>query len=128
MSRRGARALAAAALCAGCLAPVRVPSPPGDPAERRRAELGACQQGALPQWLDDAALSTAAQVDRGEAQAGALNDSFLTDSAAAMARPPPGGVGGSRVAAILAERRAFEEQCLALRSAGRDLVPGAARR
>ena len=132
MKRRAPRLACVALALAGCLAPMRVPSPPSDPAERRRAELDACGRGVLPPWLDDTALSTAAQVDRGEAQAGALNESFIGDSAAAMARPPPAMPGGdaapgSRVAAILADRQGFEDQCRALRSAGRELVPHATR-
>jgi hypothetical protein len=129
--RRVAVACAVLAL-AGCLTPLRVPGPPSDPGERRRAEGEACRHGALPAWLDDAALSTAAQLDRGEAQASSLNDSFLSDSAGAMARPPPtsptsGAAGGSHVAAMLAERRNFEDRCQVLRSAGRELVPRATR-
>lgn len=125
MSRRTILGCGAALLLGACLTPLRVPSPPSDPAERRRGEVDACRRGALPAWLDDAALSAAAQVDRGESQAGALNDSFLGDSAAVMARPPPASFAGagSRTAAVLDGRRAFEEQCLALRSAGRELVP-----
>lgn len=128
MSRGGRRLLAVAGAWLGvaaCLAPLRLPSPPSDAGERRRAELDACRRGALPAWLGDAALSTAAQLDRGEAQAGALNESFLADSASAMARPPPAtaSAAGSRIAAILTERRGFEEECQALRTAGRQLVP-----
>jgi hypothetical protein len=118
---------------AACLTPLRLPSPPSDPGERRRAEVDACRRGAFPAWLDDAALSTAAQIDRGEAQAGSVNDSFMTDTAAAMARPPPAAptghaTAGSRVAMMLADRREFEEHCQALRSAGRELVPRAPQR
>ncbi|HVI74046.1 MAG TPA: hypothetical protein VM683_03580 [Anaeromyxobacteraceae bacterium] len=130
--RRPALTLVCAALAA-CVAPLRVPTPPSDRGERRRAEADACRHGALPAWLDDAALSTAAQVDRGEAQASSLNDSFMTDTAGAMARPPPAlptssASAGSRAAAMLADRREFEERCQAMRSAGRELVPGAPHR
>jgi hypothetical protein len=131
--KRPAIGLACAALAlAACLAPLRVPTPPSDLSERRRAEADACRRGALPAWLDDAALSTAAQIDRGEAQAGSLNESFMTDTAGVMARPPPtmptgGATAGSRVAVMLGDRREFEERCQAMRSAGRELVPRAPR-
>jgi hypothetical protein len=127
--RGPALGLVCAALAA-CVAPLRVPTPPSNQGERRRAEVDACHHGALPAWLDDAALSTAAQVDRGEAQASSLNDSFMTDTAGAMARPPPAlptssAGAGSRVAAMLGDRREFEERCRAMRSAGIELVPRA---
>ncbi len=108
-----------------CAYPVRPPQPPADARERRALEADACRRGALPPWLDDAALSAASRVDGQEGQAGAMNEAFIGDSAAASARPPSSraGAAGSRVATILQERRVFETDCVLLRSAGKELVP-----
>jgi len=108
-----------------CAYPVRPPEAPRDPRERRAAEADACRRRALPPWLDDAALSAASRLDAQEGQAGAMNDAFLGDSAAASARTPPSraSAAGSRVATILEERRFFETDCALLRSAGKELVP-----
>jgi len=108
-----------------CAYPVRPPEPPGDARERRALEADACRRGALPPWLDDAALSAASRVDEQEGQAGAMNEAFIGDSAAASARAlsSRAGATGSRVGTILRERRVFETDCVLLRSAGKELVP-----
>jgi hypothetical protein len=119
------RKRAAALALLACAYPVRPPQPPGEPRERRAAEADACRRGVLPPWLDDAALSAASRLDGQEGQAGAMNEAFIGDSAAASARPPPSraSAAGSRVANILQERRVFETDCALLRSAGKELVP-----
>jgi hypothetical protein len=119
------RKRAAALVLLACAYPVRPPQPPGEPHERRAAEADACRRGVLPPWLDDAALSAASRLDGQEGQAGAMNEAFIGDSAAASARPPPSraSAAGSRVADILQEWRVFETDCALLRSAGKELVP-----
>jgi hypothetical protein len=119
------KCVAALALLA-CAYPVRPPEPPTDARERRAAEAEACRRSVLPPWLDDGALSAASRLDGQEAQAGAMNDAFIGDSAAASARPPPARTNqtaGSRVAIILEERRVFQTNCALLRTAGKELVP-----
>ncbi len=111
-------AVALACLLAGCAYEVRPEQPPLDVKERRQAEVRACWNGVLPPWLDEAALSGAARLDRREAQASGVNDSFR--GATFSTQPPPMPPTGSRAAALLDERRAFQQRCALLRSGGKD--------
>ena len=111
-------AVALACLLAGCAYEVRPEQPPLDVGERQRLEARTCWNGALPGWLDDSALAGAARLDRREAQASGANDSFR--GATFSPQPPTTPQPGSRVAAILDERRAFQQRCALLRSGGKD--------
>ncbi|OFX20848.1 MAG: hypothetical protein A2V77_04540 [Anaeromyxobacter sp. RBG_16_69_14] len=112
-------ALALACLLAGCVYEVRPEQPPHDVGKRRQAEVRACWNGVLPAWLDDSALAGAARLDRREAQASRVNDSFR--GATFSSQPPTMPQPGSRVASLLDERRAFQQWCALLRSGGKDL-------
>ena len=98
------------------------PRPPADPHERQRAESAACFAGGWPAWLDDGALADSARADQWGANAINPNDSFR-DSTLAAAPPPPrpraaDASGNSRYAAVLEERREFQQRCALLRASG----------
>ncbi len=107
-------------LSTACTYQIRPARPPADPGERRQAEADACWRGELPAWLDDAALTGAARIDDDEAQAGRANDSFR---GATYAPQPPSARPGPHVAALLDERRLFQQRCALLRSGGKSLGP-----
>jgi hypothetical protein len=107
---------ALACVVAACLHQARPPQPPSDARERRRAEVAACTNGKFPVWLDDTAVSASVDVERREAQASAANDSFR--GATFSSQPPPTTVSSARVAALVDERRAFQQWCAGLRSTG----------
>jgi hypothetical protein len=113
------RALALVTLLTACVLPVRPLRPPTDPKERTRAEAAACSRSTLPVWLDDAAMNAAIELDRRESQASAANDSFR--GATFSAQPPTTARPESRVAALLDERRAFQQWCSSVRSPRSDL-------
>jgi hypothetical protein len=73
----------------------------------------------MPAWLDDGAVEEAKRLDRWGAMGRNPDDSFR-DSTVAAATPPAARAadtgGGSRYAAILAERREFSQRCKLLRS------------
>jgi hypothetical protein len=83
---------------------------------RWEAEVDACFRQTMPAWLDDGALAAAARRDQLEAQASRANDSFR--GPVFTSQPPP-PAGGPRVAALLEERRLFQEWCTLLRSSGK---------
>jgi hypothetical protein len=103
-------------LLAGCAHQTRPIQAPRDPRERWEAESDACWRRTMPAWLDDAALAGAARLDQLEGQASRANDSFR--GGAFVAQPPP-PAGGPRVAALLEERRVFQEHCAILLSSGK---------
>ncbi len=108
-------AFVAALLVTACTYEVRPEQPPAEPLERRRAEVAACSSGTLPRWLDDSALSAAVRTDRREAQASTANESF--HGAAYSSQPPASNaLATSRAAALLDERRAFEQWCAGTRA------------
>ena len=90
--------------------------PPKDARERRQAEMDACYRRALPAWLDDGALASAARLDQLEGDASRANDSFR---GGAFTSQPPASRRGPRVGAILEERRLFLERCAMLRASGK---------
>jgi hypothetical protein len=97
---------------AACAGPSRRPAePPADPQRRRQLEVEACWARTLPAWLDDTALSRAATLDRQEAEASRANEAF--HGATYSSQPLP-AVSGRRVAALMDERRAFQQRCAAL--------------
>jgi hypothetical protein len=114
-------AVALACLLTGCVYEVRPEQPPQDVSRRQQAEVRACWNGVLPAWLDDSALGGSARLDRREAQASGVNDSFR--GATFSPQPPTTPRPGSRVATLLGERRAFQQRCALLRSGGKDLGP-----
>lgn len=113
--RAAAGPLTAVGLLAACAHEPR-PEPPRDPRKRWEAEVDACFRRAMPAWLDDGALSSAARQDRMEGEASRANDSFR---GGAFVSQPPTPAGGPRVAALLEERRVFQERCRALRASGK---------
>lgn len=108
-------AMVAIALLAAC-AHERSEEPPKDPRKRWEAEVDACYRRALPAWLDDGALASAARLDQLEGEASRANDSFR---GGAFTSQPPAARSGPRVAALLAERRVFLERCALLRASGK---------
>jgi len=94
-----------------------------DEKERRQAELAACWAGTLPPWLDDQALAEAQRLDRWSSRGINPNDSFRDSTVSAVPAPPlpdpASGSGASRYAAIMDERRAFQERCQVVRSSGK---------
>lgn len=114
-------ALVLSLLVAGCTYAVRPEQPPGDPLERRRAEVAACSHGALPAWLDDTALGAAIRTDQREAQASTTNESF--HGAAYTSQPPASrALTSSRASALLDERRTFEQWCAGVRAGPKGFV------
>jgi hypothetical protein len=111
------RALLLGLLLAACTYEVRPQQAPADVHERHEAEADACWRGDLPPWLDDAALSGAARLDAREAQAARANDSYRGATYTSL---PQASGRGPRVAALLDERRLFQQQCALLRSGGKD--------
>lgn len=97
------------AACGHSLSPRQPATPPLDPRQRYAAELAACRDGTLPRWLDDEALSAAIELDRREAQASVVNESF--HGGAYVSQPPPLAKPGARAAAIENDRRAFQLSC-----------------
>jgi len=106
-------------LTAACTYQIRPDQAPAGARERQQAEAVACWRGELPAWLDDAALTGAARLDGGEAQAGRLNESYHGERFSPQ--PPLPARAGPHVAALLDERRVFRQQCTLLRSGGKDL-------
>lgn len=118
-ARALAAALAACGAVAGCALPrggVPPERPPVPPAERERAELEACERGALPPWLDDRALDEAARADRWDAQALDLQGSYLERSGEHL--PPHRAsdrAASSKAVEILRQRDELRARCEAMK-------------
>ncbi|HZZ86527.1 MAG TPA: hypothetical protein VFE30_18495 [Anaeromyxobacteraceae bacterium] len=113
--------LAALALSTACVHDVMQVAPPFDGRERQRAEAAACWRSGLPYWMDDAALSDAARLDRREGDASRANESFQAGTAMMAAQPPPAprpSDGGPHTSALLRERDEFQARCRLLRAGG----------
>jgi hypothetical protein len=108
------RVLACAAVLAAC-GHDPVWKRPADPAERERAEFGACLADRWPAWLDDRALEEAVRIDGWGHDYVDPKDSFREWSPYSHQSSLPstrrGSPGTSRQASIEEERRDFRARC-----------------